>query len=480
MTAVASAPMNARTKLLLHGPVVRTVLALAWPTVLVQTAQAMTGLVETFWIAKLGTDALAGMALVFPAVYLMQMISGGAMGGGISSAIARALGGGKRDEANALVLHAIVANLAIGCLYAALALIFGPALYHALGGHGASLAAALRYSNIVFAGSLLIWLVNAFASVLRGTGNMLVPSAVICGGVVLLIPLSPCLIFGIGPFPRLGVGGGATALLIYYAAALAVLAWYVISGRSIVRLEVVRLRWERFWPIVRVGAVASLVSLQTNVTIALATGLVGAAAGASAIAGFGTGARLEYLLIPVAFGIGVPLVAMVGTCIGAGNVTRATHVAWVGAAITAVITEAIGLCAAVWPNGWLKLFGNDRNMIASGAAYLRAVGPFYGFFGLGMSLYFSSQGAGRLKWPLIAGLARVCVAVIGGYVVLRHTGSLTSLYAAVALGLVTFGLINAAAVWRGTFQPEPNVATNPPGETGTRRGAGKRCHSSAP
>jgi MATE family, multidrug efflux pump len=451
-TTAAAAPLNARTQRLLSGPVVQTLLALAWPTIVVQIAQASTGLIETFWIAKLGTDALAGMAIVFPAVMLMQMVSGGAMGGGISSAIARALGAGKRDEADALVVHAIVVNVAIGGAYALLLLVFGPVLFRALGGHDASLAAALRYANIVFAGSLLIWLVNAFASVIRGTGNMFMPAAILCAGIVLLVPLSPCLIFGIGPFPKLGIGGGAAAFLIYYACVLAVFAWYVLSGRSIVRLRFTRLRRDLFWSILRVGAVASLVSLQTNVTIGMTTGLVGAAAGAAAIAGFGTGARLEYLLIPIAFGFGAPLVAMVGTCVGAGDVARATHIAWIGAAITGAVTETLGLCAALWPRAWLELFGSDPAMLASGSAYLHAVGPFYGFFGVGMALYFASQGAGRLTWPLIAGLARVTVAVGGGYLALRHTGSVLSLYGAVALALATFGAINAAAVWRGTFR----------------------------
>ncbi len=451
MTAVAAAPMNARTKLLLHGPVVRTLLELAWPTLLVQFAQASTGLIETFWVAKLGTDALAGMALVFPAVMLVQMVSGGAMGGGISSAIARALGAGRRDEADALVLHALIANVVIGSVFAALALVFGPALYRLLGGHDASLAAALRYSNIVFAGSLLIWSVNAFASVLRGTGNMIVPSVVICGGIAILIPLSPCLIFGIGPFPALGIGGGAVALLAYYSIAFFVLGWYVVTGRSVVRLRASRLRWASFWSILRVGAVASLVSLQTNVTIAATTGLVGASAGPAAIAGFGTGSRLEYLLIPIAFGIGAPLVAMVGTCIGAGDRARATHVAWLGAALTFAVTETIGLAAAIWPRAWLGLFGDDPGMLAAGSAYLHAVGPCYGFFGAGMALYFASQGAGRLLWPLLAGLLRITVAIGGGYLALRATGSLSALYAAVALALAAFGGLNIAAVWRGAI-----------------------------
>jgi len=106
--------MSPRTRLLLQGPITPTLLRMAWPNVIIMFAQAATGLIETFWIGRLGTDALAGVALVFPGVMLMQMISAGALGGGISSAIARALGGGRREEADALVLHAIVINVLLG------------------------------------------------------------------------------------------------------------------------------------------------------------------------------------------------------------------------------------------------------------------------------------------------------------------------------------------------------------------------------
>ena len=214
------------------------------------------------------------MALVFPGVMLMQMISAGAMGGGISSAIARALGGGRRDEADALVLHALVINGVLGAIFSALLLLFGPQLYRALGGEGASLDAALRYSNVVFAGCILLWIMNALASVIRGTGNMLVPALVTCGGVVLLIPLSPCLIFGLGPFPALGVAGGGVALLLYYAGGTAVLAWYVASGRNLAGFRLARLRWPLFHSILGVGAVAAISSVQTNLTVALTTALV--------------------------------------------------------------------------------------------------------------------------------------------------------------------------------------------------------------
>ena len=175
---------------------------MAWPNILVMTAQASTGLIETWWVSRLGTDALAGMALVFPGFMMMQMLSAGAIGGGISSAVARALGAGRRDDADALVLHAILINLGLGVATSALFLAFGRPLYAAMGGQGGSLEAALAYSNVVFVGNVLVWLMNALASVIRGTGNMLVPSLAVCLGIVLLVPLSPLLHLRLGPGAR--------------------------------------------------------------------------------------------------------------------------------------------------------------------------------------------------------------------------------------------------------------------------------------
>jgi Na+-driven multidrug efflux pump len=151
----ASAP--SRADLMLHGPIVRTLIRLAWPNVLVMLAQTATGLIETYFVARLGVDALAGMALVFPLFMLMQMISAGAMGGGVSSAIARAIGGKRHEEADALVLHGLVIFIALGILFTAVMLAFGAPIYRALGGRGGELDAAVTYSNVVFAGGILVW-----------------------------------------------------------------------------------------------------------------------------------------------------------------------------------------------------------------------------------------------------------------------------------------------------------------------------------
>lgn len=441
---------SARTLAPLQAPVLPTLLRLAGPNVLVMLAQSSTGLIEAHFVGRLGTPALAGMALVFPGVMLMQMMSAGAMGGGISSAIARALGGGRQADADGLALHALAVSAVLGLLFCATGLLLGPALYRAMGGDGETLAAALQYSNVVFGGAVLLWLFNGLASCIRGTGDMLAPAVVITGGALVLVPLSPCLIFGWGPFPALGVAGGGVALLLYYVVGGALLLAYLCRGRAGIRLRLHRLRWEPLWAILRVGLVASLVTVQTNLVVTLATAYAGAF-GPAAIAGYGAGSRLEFLLVPLVFGLGAPLVALVGTNLGAGQRARALRVAWLGAAVAFVMTEAIGLAGAVWPGAWLGLFGQDPAMLAAGSDYLRAVGPFFGFFGGGMALYFASQGAGRLAWPLAAAVLRMGVTVGGGWLALRLTVALTPVFLALGAGLLAMGVVNAWAVAGGAW-----------------------------
>lgn len=333
-------------------------------------------------------------------------------------------------------------------------LTFGTPLYTAMGGRDGSLAAALAYSDTIFAGSILVWLFNSLAATIRGSGNMILPVTVMCVGAVMLIPLSPALIFGLGPFPQLGISGGAIAVIVYYAAGTFIFARFLWSGQGVAKPT-------RHPPapsrhaireILKVGAISSVISATTNITIASGTSFA-AAFGASAVAGYGTGARLEYLLVPLTFGLGAPLAAIVGTCIGAGQRQRALRSAWIGAAAAGLITETIGVTAAYWPHLWLSLFSEDPAMIVAGTRYLQIVGPYYGFFGAGMALYFASQGAARVFWPLVAGLSRVAVSVGGGWLALQWGSGIDGVYLALALGLAVVGIVNAAAIAIGSWSP---------------------------
>ena len=448
----APARFDPRTRHLIEAPITPTLLRLAGPNVLVMVVQASVGLIETYFVGKLGTDALAGVALVFPALMLMQMMSAGAMGGGISSAIARALGAGRRSDADALALHALA--IAVGlraCLYGGGARWRAMALWRDGRQRRIARCGADLFQRDL-CGAVLLWLFNSLANVVRGTGNMAVPAVVTCVGAVALIPLSPCLIFGWGPFPparhrrrrrcgdRILRGGQPGACVV---PALGAQPDPPLAAPF-------AFRWTLFREILRVGAVAALITVGTNVTIAVATGLVGQF-GPAAIAGYGTGSRIEYLLVPLVFGLGGPLVAMVGTNIGAGERERALRAAWIGAAIAAALCGSSASSRRLSRMPGCRCSTTNAAMLDAGARYLRVVGPFYGLFGLGMALYFASQGAGRLAWPLIANLTRLAIAAAGGWLALRLSGDLTSVFVALAVALAAFGLINAVAVAAGAW-----------------------------
>ena len=447
------ADLNPTTRRLLEGPIARTLLALAVPNVVMLVAQVALNVLEGYFVGWLGTDALAGVSVTFPLIMLMQTMSAGGMGGGVASAVARALGGGRRAEANALVAHAIVIALALAAVFTITLLAGGRTLYAAMGATGGALEAARAYSNVIFAGAAAFWLFNTLAAAIRGTGNMRLPAGVVLGGAVVLTALSPALIFGWGPLPALGVRGAALALVTYYTAGATVFFVYLVSGRSLVRLSLrgLRLRRALFTDILRVGGPSLVNNVQTNLTVVLLTALVGPF-GSVALAGYGMGVRLEYLQIPIVFGFGSALVTMVGMNVGAGRHERARRVAWTGALMAAAVTGTIGLAAALFPHAWLGLFTAEPDVLAAGSAYLRVVGPVYGFFGLGLALYFASQGAGRLLWPIVGSAMRLLVAGVGGWLAVRVAGvELHGLFVVMAVALVVFGGIVAGAIRLGAW-----------------------------
>ncbi len=351
------------------------------------------------------------------------------------------MGSGDKALVDQLARHAVAFNTLIGVMFSVILLALARPLFEMLGAQGAALEAASAYGRVLFACLPLMWAMNAFVSVIRGTGNMMVPGAVICGGAVLLIPLSPCLIFGIGPLPRLGVAGGAWALIAYYAAGTAILGAYCASRRNAARLLRGPLHWAPMRSILMVGGLACVNPLLTNALIALTGAAVGAHAGTEALAGYATAARLEYLLMPIVFGIGAPIVALVAANIGAGQYERARNIALTGGAMGFVLTEVVGIAAALWPHAWLGLFGSSEQLLQTGSTYLHIIGPFYGFFGLGFALYFAAQGAGRLAWPLGAGALRLGLYAGVGTLALRLTGSLPLFFAIGAGAMLAFGVI---------------------------------------
>src|SRR3984957_20103547 len=306
---------------LLDGPILRTLLRLAWPNVIALSAGTCVVIAETSYIGRLGVESLAAMALVFPFVVLTMTMSGGAMGGGVASAIARALGAGDVDRASALAAHAMLIAVCFGLCFTLARVVFGPALLKLLGGRGNVLAQAVAYAQIFFGGAVLPWLMNCMAAVLRGTGNMKVPSLMILSSAICQITIGGTLGLGLGPVPQFGMRGVAAGSLIAYSISISVMAWYLFSGRARVvpQIRGLRIRRTMFVDILKVGIVSCFSPLQSVLTISIFTHLL-AGFGAAILAGYGIGARLEFMLTSVAFAVGIASVPMIGMSIGAGRI----------------------------------------------------------------------------------------------------------------------------------------------------------------
>jgi Na+-driven multidrug efflux pump len=246
----------------------------------------------------------------------------------------------------------------------------------------------------------------------------------------------------------LGLRGAALALVAYYFAGCAILGWRIVRGPTLVTLRPHRAAWRHFAEILKVGVPACVHAALVNLAVAVTTGFVGVY-GATALAGYGIGTRLEYLQIPIVFGLGATLVAMVGTNFGAGQFERARRIAWTGGLFAAAVCGTIGAVVAVAPWLWAGMFTRDPEVLAIATQYFHIVGPTYAFLGLGMALYFSFQGTGRMLWPLLCVTVRVLVIAAGCALATRAFGlEIGSLFAVTAAALVLFGMMYAVGVWR--------------------------------
>jgi putative MATE family efflux protein len=440
-------PVSIPANTLLTSPILPTLLKLALPNTVAMFGSTLVAVAETSYIGRLGTEPLAAIALVFPFAMLTQMMSAGAMGGGVSSAISRALGAGNRERAATLALHAAIIGACGGLFFTVMMLLFGREFFSLLGGRGRVLDEACNYSQVLFSGAIAIWLVNTLASVLRGTGDMRLPSATLIGAALVQIVVGGMLGLGLAGLPQFGMRGVAAGQLTAFSLGAIFLSWYLICGRSRLTLNFSEFTFQRgmFIDILKVGAVSCLSPLQSVLTILIFTKIL-AGFGTETLAGYGMGSRLEFLLIPIAFAFGVASVPMVGMAIGAGMVTRARQVAWTAGAAAGVSVGLVGLIVAINPALWVSLFTRDPGVTAAANSYFAWAGPAFGFFGMGTCLYFASQGAAQVVGPVLASTVRLLMVGIGGWWLVSIDAPAWTLFALVGAAMTVFGLSTAASV----------------------------------
>ncbi len=408
----AGAALSRRERIL-RGPIGPTLIRLSAPTIIGALIQVTISVVEGVVIGGLGTEALAGAALVFPVFMLTTMLSAGAIGGAVSGAMARANGAGDAEQVAQVVRAALVIAVGGAAIMGGGLLLVDADLFRLLGGTGPALDAALSYGAVFFPGMLAIWVFNMIAGLMRGTGDMVRPMVAI--GVVTGLHAAICWPL-VGAF---GMSGAALALISAYGIGALGLLGLVAIGRAGFGLSgAAGVPWGVIGRCLSAGLLAGTQSVLTVATSLLVAGLIGRL-GTAALAGYGVAARLELLMVPLIFGVG-----------------------------------AVGLVVAVLPMLWIPLFSADPLVGHVARTALAIIGPCYGFFGVGLALYFASQGLGTLFWPVFGAVIRL--AVIGGGAAVLFAVDLATVEALVGLvaaGMVSYGLFNAAALRLGPWRP---------------------------
>ena len=448
--------MTDRTHAMLTEPPLRLLLQMTAPNTLAFTLQACVNLAEIYMIGRLGTEALAAIALVFPLLILVQTMSGGPLGGAITASIARALGNGNRDNAERLVWHAIYGAIIGAATFFILFVFFGRQLLMLLGGDGIILDMAMSYCWVLFSAGLILWLGSTLGAAYRGAGDMAFPAKLMILSATLQVPLTAILVFGLFGAPALGVTGAAVSSVTVGAIMVTALLVELLRGQRAIGLRMHQRGWRRELAsdILKVARPASLNPLMNVATILGLTALVGQF-GTQALAGYGIGTRIEFVMLPVIFAFGTALTTIVGTNIGAGNYDRAELAGRYGMTSAALICGTVGGFLALFPNLWIPIFTDDAGTFEVARSYIRIVGPAYAFLGIGFVLYFASQGAGTMRWPIRAQILRFVLSVGGAFFLVNYLGyGLNAVFIVTVIALALYAGIISIAVFNGAWRPK--------------------------
>lgn len=384
----------------------RAIVHLAAPTTAVMLVAALSNILHTYFVSRLGDDAIAAVSLVFPIIMILVTVVSGGLGTGIASGIARALGAGRGADARAIAEHAIVITVGLAVAGSLTSEVGARALFGLMGGTGAVLDQATLFSRVLFGGLIISFTVGTFDSILRGAGNVRVPAFCSTLSLVLQIAFTPLFMFSLD----LGLAGAPLATLTGQAIGLVPRSRFIFGARSPVRPRLIprELHPRHFAEILRVGIPASLSAALNYLTLMVLTGLV-ARFGDTYLAAYGLGSRLDFLLFSLGFGVAAAGLTLVGMAVGAGRPELVRRYVIESALVAVAVVAVPAVLVTARPSLWIGLFTDAAPIHAIGADYFRAVGPTYVFIVVSMVVASSFQALARAVIPLVVMIARVAL-----------------------------------------------------------------------
>ena len=392
---------------LTQGPIVGSLLRLAWPIMLANLFQTLYNFVDRFWLARYGTTEIAALALSWPLIFLVLSLGSGLTIAG-TALVAQYTGARREHDANLASGQVLSFTGLLAIAFAAGGFFAARPILGLMGGEQALLDAAASYLQIIYAGIPLVFGTFVITALLNGLGDTLTPMILMGISVALNMILDPFLIFGWGPFPEWGIAGAAAATILSRGLLSVIGFALLFSGRLgiHIRFRHLRLRWSLVRQIVSIGGLASVGQTGTALGFAIMNGAL-ARIGTVVLSAFGIGtAFISIALMPV-MGLGQATATMVGQNLGAEDPQRAKHSAWAGIVLSSIVLVAAATAVLALRRGLIQIFLSDPAVIAVGTEMLFLVAfafPFMGIIQVVMGVY---QGAGHTLYSMFFGLFRL-------------------------------------------------------------------------
>ena len=392
---------------LLTGPVAAVLFRLALPIMAGMFLQTAFNLVDTWFVSRLGQDAIAAVSMNIP-VFFIVLAMGSAVAVGTSSLVAQAVGAGDRSKAGRIASQAVTLAIVVGVLSGILGTIAARPLLVLMGAEGVALEYAVEYTRIILAGNPIFFLYMALDGVLRGEGDMKTSMSILAAATVINIFLDPLFIFGLGPIPALGVGGAALATMLARGLGLVVLLAHFNMGRSSIVFRLVSWQWDpaTIMGIFRIGVPTAISQAMLSLTM-FVYNLLANQFGSHVVAALGLGFRIDSLAFMPGMAVAIATVTMIGQNYGARQYHRVYSAYRTALLMVLASMGGAGLIIFFLPNFFVGIFTQEAPVVEQAITYLRVIPLFYGFLGMGIVTASAFQGLGRGLPALVVNLFRL-------------------------------------------------------------------------
>jgi len=447
--AIRGVPLDLTT-----APIGKALVMLAVPMIMEMIMESIFAVVDVFWVAHLGASAVAAVGLTESMMMILYAIAMG-VSIGVMALVARRVGEKDLDAAGRTAAQGIVLGLAIACALGIAGAVLAPQLMRTMGADDTVVATGSGFTRVMLGCNASVFLLFLINAVFRGAGDAALAMRALWLGNILNIVLGPCFIFGLGPFPALGVTGAAVATSIGRGTAVLYQLTMLARGRS--KIAIARKHFA-----IDVRLMASVLRLAGSATfqmLLLMTSYVGvmrilSSFGSAPLAGYTIGFRILMFAMLPASGLSNAAATLVGQNLGARRPDRAEQAAWHACIASAAFLTVVGVVFIVGARVLVGLFTHDAEVLDHGVTYLRIISLGFPFYAFGMVMMQAFNGAGDTRTPTLINLFVFWALQLPLAWLLSHHTSLgpSGVFATLAICFSVFAAIGVALFRRGGWK----------------------------